>query len=123
MVGPPFAVALLAASNGVGVLNLLFILTAIVLELCGDAAVRISLRSNRWLLFGFGAVLLIAYGSIISFPKWTFSRTMGVYIAVFFLVSQCVASLVLHEQIRLPAMVGGVLIVAGGLVILFWNPA
>ena len=73
--------------------------------------------------FFFGAMLLIVYGTIISFPKWTFSRTMGVYIAVFFIVSQVVGWLILHEQIKTPAIVGGTLIVAGGLVILFWNPA
>jgi drug/metabolite transporter superfamily protein YnfA len=101
--------------------NLLILLTAIVLEICGDASIRIALRSSRWRLFAFGAALLIIYGTLVSFPNWTFSRTMGVYIAIFFLVSQVVAVVLLHEQIKLPAIVGGALIVSGGLVILCWN--
>ena len=101
--------------------NLLVLLTAIVLEICGDASIRIALRSGRWWLFVFGAALVITYGTLVSFPRWTFSRTMGVYIAIFFLVSQTVAMVMLHEQIKLPAIVGGTLIVSGGLVILLWN--
>ena len=42
---------------------------------------------------------------------------MGVYIAVFFVVSQCVAYLVFGEGPSRAALVGGVLIVAGGAVI------
>jgi drug/metabolite transporter superfamily protein YnfA len=102
--------------------NLLILLTAIVIEICGDASVRIALRSNRWWMFALGAVLLTTYGTLVSFPNWTFSRTMGVYIAIFFLVSQAGAIVLLSERIKLPAMVGGALIVSGGLVILFWNP-
>jgi drug/metabolite transporter superfamily protein YnfA len=100
--------------------NLLLLLSAIVLEICGDASIRVSLRSGKIPLFLFGSVLLIAYGSLVSFPNWTFSRTMGVYIAIFFIVSQLVAVLVLHEKINLPAIVGGLLIVSGGVVILVW---
>jgi small multidrug resistance family-3 protein len=101
--------------------NLLILLTAIVLELCGDASIRIALRSSRGWLFGFGAALLISYGTLVSFPNWTFSRTMGVYIAIFFIVSQVVAVVILREQIKPPAIVGGAMIVSGGLVILLWN--
>ena len=101
--------------------NLLILLTAIVLEICGDASIRIALRSGRWWLFGFGAASLIVYGTLVSFPDWTFSRTMGVYISIFFLVSQFVAVVLLREQIKLPTIVGGALIVSGGLVILGWK--
>src|SRR5579862_7105304 len=100
--------------------NLSLLLLAIVLEICGDASIRIGLR-GRAPLFFFGTVLLVCYGTLVSFPNWTFSRTMGVYIAIFFIVSQVVAALVLREEIKLPAIVGGVLIVSGGLVILLWQ--
>lgn len=101
--------------------NVYWLVLAIVLELCGDASVRVALRAGKPPLFFLGTVLLICYGTLVSFPNWTFSRTMGVYIAIFFIVSQCVASVVLREQVKLPALVGGVLIVSGGLVILCWN--
>jgi small multidrug resistance family-3 protein len=70
-----------------------------------------------------GAILVICYGMTISLPNWSFSRTMGVYIALFFMISQIVARLMLRESIRPPTIVGGLLIVCGGLVILLWRPA
>ena len=103
------------------VYNLLLLLLAIVLEICGDASIRVALRGGRVPLFLFGTVLLVCYGTLVSFPNWTFSRTMGVYIAIFFIVSQIVAALVLREHIRLPAILGGILIVSGGMVILLWK--
>jgi small multidrug resistance family-3 protein len=101
--------------------NLLILLTAIVLEIFGDASIRVALRSGKWGLFPLGALLLICYGTLVSFPNWTFGRTMGVYIALFFIVSQTVAALFLRERIHAPAILGGVLIVSGGLVILLWK--
>ena len=114
-------VPLSAVQKGSRVRNLLWLVLAIVLELCGDASVRVRVRRRKPPLFFLGAVLLISYGTLVSFPNWTFSRTMGVYIAIFFIISQVVAVLALREQIKMPAVVGGVLIVSGGLVILFWN--
>jgi drug/metabolite transporter superfamily protein YnfA len=105
------------------VINLVLLLGAIILEVCGDASIRIGLRGGKPIWFLAGAVLVICYGSVISFPNWSFSRTMGVYIAMFFLVSQVVSRVMLHESVRLPTIVGGVLIVSGGLVILLWRPA
>jgi len=101
--------------------NLLFILIAIIIEVCGDACIRIGLRGHRLGAFLIGAALVIGYGMVISLPKWSFSRTMGIYIAVFFIVSQIVARVMLHEHVRPPTIVGGMLIVAGGLVILLWR--
>lgn len=104
-------------------LNLLFLLIAIILETNGDAAVRVGLRLGRPTYFIGGALLVIAYSIMISLPNWSFGRTMGVYIAMFFIISQIVARVMMHETLRLPTVVGGVLIVSGGLVILFWKPA
>jgi small multidrug resistance family-3 protein len=102
------------------VLNLFFLVLAITLEACGDASIRIGLRGHKPLSFVIGAVLVIGYGMIVGFPTWSFSRTMGVYIALFFIISQIVARVVLHERMERPTFVGGILIVSGGLVILFW---
>lgn len=125
MVGPPsfFCRVVGTALKGLRMYNLLLLLPAIVLEICGDASIRIALRSSRLPLFLFGTVLLVSYGTLVSFPRWSFSRTMGVYIAIFFIVSQVVAALVLREEIKLPAIVGGALIVSGGLIILCWKSA
>ncbi|HEY1683522.1 MAG TPA: hypothetical protein VGG19_02055 [Tepidisphaeraceae bacterium] len=104
-------------------LNLLCLVLAITLELIGDASVRIGLRGHKPLNFAIGAILVICYSMAVNLPTWSFSRTMGVYIAVFFIISQIVANRMLHEAITLPVMVGGLLIVAGGAIILAWRPA
>lgn len=54
-------------------------------------------------------------------PKWDFGRLLGVYIAVFFVVSQLIAHFFFDERIRKPMLVGGALIIAGGLVMTFWH--
>ena len=102
--------------------NLLFLILAITMEICGDASIRIGLRGHKPLSFVVGAVLVICYGITVNFPTWSFGRTMGVYIAVFFIISQTIARLMLHEHIRLPTIVGGIFIVSGGLIILCWRP-
>jgi small multidrug resistance family-3 protein len=103
-------------------LNLLLLTIAISFEVCGDAAIRIGLRGGKPAAFLCGAILVICYGTVISFPKWSFSRTMGVYIALFFIISQVISRVMLREHVKLPTIVGGVLIISGGLIILLWKP-
>ena len=71
MVGPPPFAAALRRRKVVPVINLVYLLIAIVFEVCGDASIRIGLRGRRPASFVMGAVLVICYGIIISFPKWS----------------------------------------------------
>ncbi len=65
-----------------------------------------------------GAVTLFAYGFLVNKSGLDFNRLMGVYIAIFFIVSQVVA-FVLFKQIPDDRIIlGGGFIVAGGLLIL-----
>lgn len=93
---------------------------AALLESGGDAGVRLGLRGHLW---GFlvGPVALVAYGFVVNLSRWDFSRLMGVYIAVFFLVSQLLAVILFRERLQLPLLVGGALIVAGGMLLTFWH--
>ena len=93
-----------------------------LLEAGGDAGMRAGMQGRR---FGFalGALMLVAYGFVVNLPKWNFGRLMGVYISLFFIVSQVIAIVVFHERLRLPTLIGGALIVAGGLVLTFWTEA
>jgi small multidrug resistance family-3 protein len=100
--------------------GLLFL--AALLEVGGDAGVRAGLRGHRWGLLA-GPAALVLYGFVVNLTRWDFGRLMGVYIAVFFIVAQLVAVLVLRERLQPPALVGGALIIAGGLVLTFWHPA
>ena len=93
---------------------------AALLEAGGDAGVRLGLRGRAW-GFVVGPLALVAYGFLVNAPRWEFSRLMGVYIAVFFLVSQLLAIVVFRERLPVPTLVGGALIVAGGLLLTFWH--
>jgi small multidrug resistance family-3 protein len=100
-----------------------FLVLAALLEVGGDALVRFGLRHGRWLGLVAGAGVLFAYGLSVNLPKWEFGRLMGVYIALFFLVAQGVAVVFFHEKLKLPILLGGLLIVAGGLLMTFWRAA
>lgn len=97
------------------------LLLAALLEAGGDALVRSGLRGGRILGLALGAAVLFAYGVTINLPRWDFGRLLGVYIALFFVVSQVISVWVFHEHLPLSRLLGGTLIVAGGLVITFWK--
>jgi len=62
---------------------------------------------------------LAAYGLIVNQPALAFGRLLGLYIVLFFVVSQLVALITLGERPTASLLLGGALIVAGGLVIHF----
>jgi drug/metabolite transporter superfamily protein YnfA len=93
------------------------LVVAAALEVGGDALIRVGLRSSSYSIAA-GAASLFAYGIVVNKSGLDFNQLMGVYIAVFFMVSQ-VISFVLFKQIPDDRMiVGGGFIVAGGLLIL-----
>jgi drug/metabolite transporter superfamily protein YnfA len=97
--------------------TLAVLVLAAALEVGGDALVRIGLHSYGYSLAA-GAFVLFGYGILVNQSGYDFNRLMGIYIAVFFVVSQ-VISLVLFKQVpddRI--LLGGGFIVTGGLVIL-----
>jgi small multidrug resistance family-3 protein len=99
----------------------LLLVLAAILEVGGDALVRWGLKGKHWTGLALGAAVLFGYGLSVNFPKWDFGRLMGVYIALFFVVSQMVALGIFREKIAMPTMVGGALIVAGGILIAVWR--
>ena len=100
--------------------TLAMLILAAVLEIGGDAAIRHGLVRPAWYSLALGAVMLVVYGLVVNANRLiAFGRTMGLYIAVFFVVSQ-VLSLVLFGERPSPSLVlGGALVVAGGLVMQF----
>lgn len=97
------------------------LLLAAVLEAGGDALVRYGLAGGRAIGFILGAAALFAYGVAVNLPRWDFGRLLGVYIALFFVVSQAIAAFGFHESIPASRLVGGALIVAGGIVMTIWK--
>jgi hypothetical protein len=104
---------------------ILVLLLASLLEAGGDAIVRIALKNSsgfsRVLLFVLGAAILFAYGWTVNAPPWDFGRLLGLYVVFFFVTAQLISWLAFHQPPGKAVLVGGVLIVAGGLVISLWE--
>jgi small multidrug resistance family-3 protein len=89
---------------------------AALLEVGGDALVRGGLQRKGAGLLLAGSLTLAAYGFLVNMTQLDFSRLMGLYIVVFFLVSQAVALLFFREPLGRGVMVGGTIVVLGGVV-------
>jgi small multidrug resistance family-3 protein len=97
--------------------ELAFLILAALLEVGGDAFIRWGLKGGRILGFIMGAVVLFTYGVIVNTPKWDFGRLLGIYIVIFFVVSQFLSVVVFHEALRLPTLIAGIFIASGGIVL------
>ena len=60
---------------------------AAILEVGGDALIRKGLRGSGWAAIAAGCVVLACYGLMVNTVKWDFSKLLGVYVAVFAVVS------------------------------------
>lgn len=103
-----------------------FLLIATILEVSGDAIIRKSIYTHTGMfragLFLLGAVLLFGYGFILNLAPVEFGKVVGLYIATLFVVWQVITYITFHTLPSLPVVIGGVLIIAGGLIITFWQP-
>ncbi|HVN25959.1 MAG TPA: hypothetical protein VMT71_18470 [Syntrophorhabdales bacterium] len=95
----------------------LIFIGAAILEVSGDAVVRKGLGGGSLVIVLSGCALLGCYGVIVNMVKWDFSRLLGVYVAVFALISVLFGSAVFKEKISLSTWVGLAIIILGGLII------
>ena len=93
------------------------LIVAAALEVGGDALVRIGLEGTKYWMAA-GALTLFAYGVLVNTSGLDFNRLMGIYISIFFLVSQIVSWIAFRQIPDDRILVGGGMIVAGGLVIM-----
>ncbi len=100
----------------------LVFVAAAVLEVGGDVVIRKGLRGGGAGLIVAGCLMLGTYGIVVNLVPWDFSKLLGVYIAVFAVVSILAGMLVFGESIPSATWIGLALIVAGGLVIQFGRP-
>ena len=102
------------------------LIVAAALEGGGDAIVRIGLNQPaagpRVLLFLIGAAVLFAYGLTLNLAPIEFGKVVGLYIATLFVVWQIVNVVAFRSLPSLPILAGGAMIVAGGLIVSFWEP-
>jgi len=101
--------------------TIIYLTLAAALEVWGDFLMRVGLGGRRW---GFvaGALVLAGYGLLVNQPTWGFGRTLGLYIAIFFVASQLVAFFASGERPSPSLWLGGALIVLGGLIIYSGKP-
>jgi drug/metabolite transporter superfamily protein YnfA len=92
---------------------------AAILEVGGDAIVRKGLRGSSLAIVLVGAAVLGGYGVVVNIVKWDFSRLLGVYVAVFAVVSVLFGRFVFRESIPGATWLGLAIIVLGGMVIQF----
>jgi small multidrug resistance family-3 protein len=102
-----------------------FIIIATSLEAIGNSVVRLGINQNQWmvrsLLFVAGAILLFGYGLSVNLAPVDFSRVVGLYIAMLFIMWQVVSFVVFQVTPVAPVLVGGLLIVVGGTIVTLWK--
>lgn len=107
--------------------SLVFLVVATTLEVSGDAIIRKAIFDYvgpyRIGVFLLGAVLLFGYGSFLNLAPVTFGRVVGLYIATLFVVWQVIGYVAFRTMPTMPILVGGALVITGGAVITFWQPA
>ena len=108
----------------IGGLNITYLawfifIAAALLEVGGDAVVRKGLRGSGILVILMGAAMLGVYGVVVNMVKWDFSRLLGVYVAVFALISVLFGRFVFDENIPGSTWIGLSVIVCGGMIIQF----
>ncbi len=102
-----------------------FILVATILEVTGDAIVRKAMfeyaGAARVGLMVTGAILLFGYGFWVNLTPVPFASVVGLYIATLFVIWQVINTIAFGTRPTMPILVGGSLIVAGGLIVTFWQ--
>jgi len=97
----------------------LVFIAAAVLEVGGDAVVRKGLRGSGLIIIMIGFVMLGCYGVVVNMVKWDFSKLLGVYVAIFALISILFGRFVFNENIPAATWIGLMVIIGGGMIIQF----
>jgi small multidrug resistance family-3 protein len=97
------------------------LLVCALLEAGGDALARKGMHAgtmaSRIGLYALAAAVLFAYGWLVNRPPWSFGSLLGIYVVLFFVVAQVLAFTVFGEKPTPALLMGGLLIVAGGVVV------
>lgn len=110
-----------------GIPTVVLLLAATILEVSGDAVVRLAICNHVGLarlgLFLTGSALLFGYGTFLNLAPLEFGQVVGLYLATLFVVWQVINFLAFRALPTLPIVLGGSLVIAGGAIIKFWKPA
>jgi hypothetical protein len=109
-----------------GIPAVALLLAATILEVSGDAVVRTAIYNHAGLarlgLFLIGASLLFGYGTLLNLAPLEFGQVVGLYLATLFVVWQVINFVAFRTLPTLPIILGGLLVIAGGMIITFWKP-
>ena len=94
-------------------------IAAALLEIGGDAMIRKGLRGSGISLIVVGFVTLGCYGLMVNIVEWNFSKLLGVYVALFAVMSVIFSRFIFNEIIPNSTWIGICVIVVGGLIIQF----
>ncbi len=97
----------------------LIFIGAAILEVGGDAVVRKGLRGSGLIIILTGFAMLGCYGIVVNMVKWDFSKLLGVYVAIFAVVSTLFGKFLFKEAIPASTWTGLAVIVCGALIIQF----
>ncbi|MGD0209492.1 MAG: hypothetical protein ABSC14_00765 [Desulfomonilia bacterium] len=99
----------------------LIFIGAAILEVGGDAVIRKGLRGNSLNIIMMGCAMLGIYGVIVNIVKWDFSKMLGVYVAVFAMISVLFGQFVFKEKIPNTTWIGLIIIICGAMIIQLGN--
>ena len=90
---------------------------AALMEVGGDALMRMGIKGgNIWGML-LGGLVLVGYGILVNLTDLNFSRLMGIYVCLFYGVSQLVAVAAFKERVSGLELAAGALILSGGLIL------
>ena len=103
-----------------------FLVAATLLEVTGDAVVRIAIFNypgfqRMALMLVLGGPLLLGYACCLNLAPVEFRQVVGLYIAILFIVWQFINFAFFRTVPTLPILLGGTLIILGGLIVTFWT--
>ena len=97
----------------------LVFIAAAILEVGGDAVVRKGLRGSSLPVILAGCAMLGFYGVVVNTVKWDFSKMLGVYVAIFALISVLFGRFMFKEHIPNATWMGLAVIICGAMIIQF----
>lgn len=100
-------------------LTWLIFIAAAILEVGGDAVVRRGLRGSSVAFITTGCLMLGCYGLVVNLVRWDFSKLLGVYVALFALVSILWGRFIFKEHVPTSTWLGLACIMVGGSIIQF----
>jgi hypothetical protein len=105
--------------------TLLVLTVAAYLEVQGDACFQVGLYhssgTKQISRFVVGTVVLVCYSLFLNYSKIDFNKLLGIYVVLFFLVSQIVAKRQFHQSPSKAIYLGGAFVVVGGLITALWK--